>query len=376
MKPKMRTIEDKALLLLLVGVGAAFTWILLPFYGAVLWGVVLAIVFAPPYRRLLTALGGRTNFAASVTVLLILTIVILPLLLIGAALVQEASSLFGKMQSGVIDPVQFLQKFLDALPRSAVSFLDRFGLASTGGVQEKLSVGLIKSSQFIAAQILNIGQGTFDFVANLFVMLYLLFFLLRDGNKISNLIKNAIPLRDKHQRALLVKFAVVIRATVKGDMVVALIQGALGGLIFWTLGIGAPLLWSVVMAFFSLLPAVGTSLVWMPVAIYLLATGAIWQGIVLIMFGALVIGLVDNVLRPILVGKDTKMPDYVVLLSTLGGIEAFGLNGFVIGPTIAAMFIATWDIYLGLGRDAQLDRADELAAPTSKRLKNPHRRLF
>jgi len=99
------------------------------------------------------------------------------------------------------------------------------------------------------------------------------------------------------------------------------------------------------MAFLSLLPAIGSGLVWMPVAIYLLATGAIWQGIVLIAYGALVIGLVDNFLRPVLVGKDTKMPDYVVFFSTLGGIEAFGLNGFVIGPVVAAMFIAVWDIF-------------------------------
>lgn len=362
MKAKMRTIEDKALLILLVFVGAAFAWILLPFYGAVLWGVVIAIVFAPLYRWLLRVLANRSNTAALITVLLILMIVILPLMLIGAALAQEASNFFGKIQSGAIDLTQFLQKILDALPTAVVRLLDGFGLGNTGGVQEKLSAGLVKSSQFIAAQILNIGQGTFDFFANLFVMLYLLFFLLRDGGKISTRIKNAIPLRQEHQQALLLKFAIVIRATVKGDMVIAILQGALGGSIFWALGISAPLLWSVVMAFFSLLPAIGTSLVWMPVAIYLLASGAIWQGLALIVFGAFVIGLVDNVLRPILVGKDTKMPDYIVLLSTLGGIEAFGLNGFVIGPLISAMFIASWDIYLGSGQDPRADRARSKAA--------------
>ena len=141
------------------------------------------------------------------------------------------------------------------------------------------------------------------------------------------------------------KFTVVIRATIKGNMVVAMLQGALGGLMLWFLGIGGALLWAVVMAFLSLLPAVGAGLVWVPVAIYLLATGAIWQGVVLIAFGVFVIGMVDNVLRPILVGKDTKMPDYVVLISTLGGIAMFGLNGFIIGPVIAAMFIAVWDIF-------------------------------
>jgi predicted PurR-regulated permease PerM len=138
---------------------------------------------------------------------------------------------------------------------------------------------------------------------------------------------------------------VVIRATVKGSILVAMAQGALGGVIFWILGINAALLWAVLMAFLSLLPAVGAGLVWMPVALYLLATGSFIQGAILIAYGFLVIGLVDNLLRPMLVGKDTKLPDYVVLISTLGGIEAFGLNGFVIGPVIAAMFIAVWDIF-------------------------------
>jgi predicted PurR-regulated permease PerM len=169
--------------------------------------------------------------------------------------------------------------------------------------------------------------------------------LLRDEDALSKRVKSAIPLRPEQLNALLLKFTVVIRATVKGDLLVALLQGALGGLIFWFLGITASLLWAVLMAFLSLLPAIGADLVWAPVAIYLLATGSVWQGVVLIAYGALVIGLVDNFLRPILVGKDTKMPDYVVLISTLGGIEAFGLNGFVIGPVIAAMFIAVWDIF-------------------------------
>jgi predicted PurR-regulated permease PerM len=131
----------------------------------------------------------------------------------------------------------------------------------------------------------------------------------------------------------------------KGTLFVAIVQGALGGLIFWILGIHAPVLWGVVMGLFSLLPAVGAAIVWLPTAIYFLATGAIWEGVVLIAFGAFVIGLVDNLLRPFLVGKDTELPDYLVLISTLGGIAMFGLNGFVIGPVIAAMFIAVWDIF-------------------------------
>jgi len=137
----------------------------------------------------------------------------------------------------------------------------------------------------------------------------------------------------------------VIRATVKGNIAVAATQGALGGLIFWVLGIQGPVLWGVIMAFLSLLPAVGASLIWGPVTLYFLATGATWQGITLALYGVGVIGLVDNLLRPLLVGKDTKMPDYVVLISTLGGMALFGLTGFVIGPVVAALFMATWDLY-------------------------------
>ena len=134
---------------------------------------------------------------------------------------------------------------------------------------------------------------------------------------------------------------------------VAIVQGALGGLAFWALGVGPALLWAVVMGFLSLLPAVGTALVWLPVALYLFAIGATWQAIALIAFGVFVIGLVDNVLRPLLVGKDTKMPDYVVLLSTLGGMTVFGFNGFVIGPIVAAMFMAVWDTLAA--RQARID---------------------
>ena len=340
----MRTLEDSAFLLLIIAVSLAFTWILLPFYGAVLWGTVTAILFVPLYRRLLKLMKRRRNLAALSTVIIIIAIVILPVTLIGALLTQEALEFYQRVQSGELDLVRFFQQVHDLLPEWAINLLDRFGLASLGAVQEKLSTGLMKASQFIATQALSIGQSAFDFIANLFVMLYLLFFLLRDEDTLSKRIRDASPLRAEQQKAFLLKFTIVIRATVKGDMLVALLQGMLGGLIFWVLGIGAPLLWAVVMAFFSLLPAIGAGLIWIPVAVYLLAIGSIWQGLVLIAFGALVIGLVDNLLRPILVGKDTKMPDYLVLISTVGGIATFGLNGFVIGPLIAAMFIAAWDI--------------------------------
>jgi predicted PurR-regulated permease PerM len=184
-----------------------------------------------------------------------------------------------------------------------------------------------------------------DFLVSMTIMLYLLFFLLRDGQALSVRIKGAVPLSRKYKARLFGNFTTVIRATVKGNVLVALAQGTLGGLAFWFLGVRAPLLWAVVMAFLSLLPAIGAALVWAPVAVYFLVTGSVWQGVALIAYGTFVIGLVDNVLRPVLVGKDIKLPDYLVLLSTIGGMALFGLNGFVIGPVIAALFVACWDLF-------------------------------
>jgi predicted PurR-regulated permease PerM len=322
-------LEDKAFVALLVAVSLAFGWILWPFFGAVLWGVILAIIFAPPYRRLLKSLRQRRTLAALATLGMILVLVILPLTLLTALLVQEGAAVYERIQSGEFDIGRYFQQTFNALPGWGTDLLDRFGLTNLGLVEERLSAALKKSSQFLAGQALNLGQNT-------------LFFLLRDGDALVETIRAAIPLHPEQLRTLASRFTGVIRATVKGTLVVAVVQGALGGLIFWLLGIHAPALWATVMALLSLLPAVGAALVWLPVAVYFLATGATWQGIVLIAYGVLVIGLVDNVLRPILVGKDTRIPDYVVLIATLGGIAILGINGFVLGPVIAAMFIAVW----------------------------------
>jgi predicted PurR-regulated permease PerM len=341
----VRNLEDKTFLLLVIVVSAAFAWVLWPFYGAILWGTITAIVFVPLYRWVFKLLPQRRNLAAGTTVLIIIVMVILPLTLITMALLQEASSVYQSIESGQLNFDRYFQQVFEALPAWAANLLARFGLTNLDAVQQKLSLGLTAGSQFLTTQIINVGQNTFNFVVSLILMLYLLFFLLRDGKELLRSIRDAIPLHADQKRALFEKFTVVIRATVKGNIVVAIAQGALGGLIFWTLGIHAPLLWAVLMAFLSLVPAVGAGLVWLPVAIYFLITGATWQGMVLIAYGVLVISVVDNILRPILVGKDTKLPDYVVLISTLGGISVFGINGFVLGPVIAAMFMAIWHIF-------------------------------
>jgi predicted PurR-regulated permease PerM len=348
-------LEDRVFLLLIVMVSLAFVWILWPMSGAVLWGTVIAILFAPLYRWLSRVMRRRRNLAALTTLAIIVVMVILPLALVTVSLLQEAAGVYARIQAGELNVGRYFRQVYDALPAWAVGLLDRFELTNLGELQKALSAGLLRGSQFLAAQAINLGQNTFQFIVSLFVMVYLLFFLLRDGDVLFRRIRTAIPLRPEHKRALFEKFTIVIRATVKGNIVVALLQGALGGLIFWLLGIHAPLLWAVVMAVLSLLPAVGAGLVWLPVAVYLLATGSVWQGIVLIAYGVLVIGLVDNVVRPILVGQDTKMPDYVVLISTLGGLAIFGINGFVIGPVIAAIFMAAWDILAATRSEVPID---------------------
>ena len=340
------SLEDKFFLYLLVVVSLGFLWVLWPFYGAVFWGAVFAIVFNSLFVRLLRKMPVKRTVAALLTLSIILVLVILPVGLISGLLAQEAANVYQRIQSGELSLTRYFQQIQEALPAWVTGMLDRSGLGNLGLIQERLSASLTQGSQIIAAQALSIGQNAFDFFVSFFIMLYLLFFFLRDGGALSRRIKEAIPLEGEIKRNLFVKFTTVIRATVKGNIMVAVLQGALGGLIFWFLGIHAPVLWGTLMAFLSLLPAVGAALVWIPVAIYFLATGAIWEGVLLIAFGVLVIGLVDNILRPVLVGKDTKMPDYVVLVSTIGGISLFGLNGFVIGPVIAAMFMSAWDIFM------------------------------
>ena len=337
--------ESKFFVLLLVVVSLGFLWVLSPFYGAVFWGAVFAIVFSPLHARLLKTMPTRRTLTAALALLCILLLVILPLGLLSALLVQEAGLVFQRMQSGELSFSLYFQQIYAALPDWATALLGRFGLTDVALVQDRIATSLKQGSQFFATQAFNIGQNTFDFLMGFFIMLYLLFFFLRDGSALGRRMTDTLPLEGDIKRDLSGKFITVIRATVKGNIVVAMVQGALGGLIFWILDIHAPVLWGTLMAFLSLLPAIGAAIVWLPVAIYFLVTGAVLNGLLLAAFGVLVIGLVDNVLRPLLVGKDTKLPDYLVLMSTIGGMALFGLNGFVIGPVIAAMFVAAWDLF-------------------------------
>lgn len=347
-------LQYKTLLLLVVLVTIAFIWILLPFYGAVFWAVILGIIFAPVQRRLQLRFNRPRNVTSLFTLTICLVIAILPVIVISALLVQEGTLLYKSVESGELDIAGYLAEFKDLLPASVQGLLDRMGMGDLNGLRDKIAKGAMTGSQYLATQAFSFGQGTFDFVVSFFIMLYLLFFFLRDGQELVRKLRTAVPLAEQQKRRLQLKFTRVVRATVKGNVVVAVTQGALGGFIFWALDIPSALLWAVIMAFLSLLPAVGAGIVWAPVAVYFLLSGMIWQGVVLALFGVFVIGLVDNVLRPILVGKDTRMPDYLILISTLGGMAVFGLNGFVIGPLIAALFMSTWGIFSGAKKTVRL----------------------
>lgn len=331
------------LLLALVTIG--FCWILMPFFGAIFWGAILAILFQPVQRWFAARFGKRRNLAALVTLSLIVLIVIIPLTFVAATLVQEIALAYQQIKAAQPNMTGWFQDVVHALPTSIQRILRGYGLTDIASVQKKLTDGAAAISQFVATQAFSIGQNAFQFIVSFGIMLYLVFFLLRDGGEIGRRVRRALPLDEDHKHLLLTKFTTVVRATVKGNIAVALVQGALGGLIFWILGIDGVLLWGALMAFLSLLPAIGAGLVWAPAAIYFGVTGQIWKCVILVVFCVGVIGLVDNLLRPILVGKDTKMPDWVVLISTLGGMALFGINGFVIGPLVAALFMASWDIF-------------------------------
>lgn len=337
-------LETRTFLAMLVGVSLAFVFLMKPFFGPIFWAIAIALIFHPFQMFLVRRLGERPNMNALITLTVCMLIVVIPVLVLVTSLVAEGLGIYQQIQDGEIRPGEYIDQVNKSFP-AIQAFLAQFDI-NFSEIRDRVVSLFVGGSQFLAKQALGVGQNTFQFFLGLALMVYLAFFLLRDGNKLVDLLIRALPLGDERERLLFAKFAEVTRATVKGNLLIAIIQGALGGIIFWTLGIGGALLWGVVMAIFSLLPAVGAALVWVPAAIYLAAVGHVVQAVILTIFGVVVIGLADNLLRPILVGRDTKLPDYIVLLSTLGGIAMFGINGFVMGPLVAALFMAFWGIFI------------------------------
>jgi predicted PurR-regulated permease PerM len=335
-----RRVQQVWFLILLGAVSVAFIWLTLDFIEPVFWAAVLAIIFNPLQRQLDGLFRGRTSLAALAGTLFILLVVFVPLLLMGIAVSQEALGLYDRIQKGNVNLEEFLTR-IDPMLRDLTS---RLGIEPSV-VERRIYETAGSAAQLIATRAVIVGQNLLAVIAKAALMLYLLFFFLRDGDQLVAMLGRAIPMGVQRQKTLFNRFASVTRATLKGTLLVGLVQGALGGILFAILGLRAPAFWGVIMAMLSMLPLVGPAIVWAPVAIYLMVTGSVTKGIILVVGGVVVVGMADNIMRPLVVGRETRMPDYLVLLSTLGGLSVFGAAGFVAGPVLAALFLSVWDMF-------------------------------
>ena len=337
-----RPLERGGFLLFLALVSLALVVVVMPFLQPMLWAALAAIMFQPLFRWFLERRPGRDNQAAAATLLVIAIAVVLPAFLIGSAVVNEAAGLVIAFQEGRINVSDWFDDVFAALPANIRSSLDASGWGDFSDLQQRAQEFAQASLGLIAQQALAIGGSVFGYVLAFGITLYVSYFLLRDGRRIGEAVLSSLPFERSIADRLAERFLGIVRATIKGSVVVGLVQGALGAITFWIVGIPSVMLLGVIMAIASLLPAVGPAIVWVPAAIYLLATGAIWQGVVVIISGVAVIGMIDNVLRPILVGRDTGIPDWLILVTTLGGIALLGLSGIVVGPLVAGLFLASW----------------------------------
>lgn len=339
-----RRFEGKAFGIFLVLISALTAYIVWPFAFALLWAVVASIMFQPLYRQFLGRLGGRETRAALATLVIIIVSVIIPLLIIGAMVTDEAMDLYQTVQNQKIDVSGYFGSVHDSLPSRLQSLVDASGYGEFTGVQAKISRLLSESAGLIAQYALSIGSNALSFLLAFAIGLYVTFFLLRDGSRLASTFEQTLPFEASVSNRLTSRFTEIVRATIKGSVVVGIVQGLLGAITFVIAGLPSAALFGVLMAIASLLPAVGPALIWGPAAIYLFFAGEICQAIFVTCSGFFIIGMADNVLRPILVGRSTGMPDWVVLVSTLGGIAAFGLSGIVLGPAIVGLFMCAWGI--------------------------------
>jgi predicted PurR-regulated permease PerM len=374
-----KNFPDLFLLILIALVTFAFIGLIEGFLLAVFWAVIFAILFAGSFEKWLVRVKGKRNLAASITLLQILLIVILPLAIIGSVVVNEAIDYYQQVNSSEVNIQQRISNLRELIPVND-RLLEQFG-TSVEEIEQNVLNFITGSLQTVASRAVGVTQNVFGFFLNLFLMLYILYFFLRDGKQLVRDLVWVLPIGDEREWTLLRRFDKVSRATVKGSLLVALVQGSLGGILFWIVGIPAAFIWGVIMVLLSLLP-VGSAVIWLPAAIILIAEGAVGKGVAVILVGALLIGLVDNLLRPRLVGQDTKLPDYLILLSTLGGLSVFGISGFVLGPIIAALFVSCWQImgveYGGTRTEAKdfvEDKLDTNIFVPDEEIENPPKEL-
>ncbi|MFL0354931.1 AI-2E family transporter [Erythrobacter sp. GH1-10] len=337
-------LQQISFLLIIVVVTFLLVWIAWPFATPLLWSALAAIMFQPLYKWCLKKCRGKRNPAAILTLTIITLAVILPALWIGTLVVQEALALISALQEDPIDLAAWANSIYEMLPKTAQEMIDQSGWADMSEAQDRLQDLLGESSGMIASQAFSIGSGALSFILSFGLGLYVLYFLLRDGSRIGETILHSVPLEREIADRLAERFLGIVRAVIKGSGVVGLVQGTLGGITMAIAGVPSALLMGVLMAILALIPAIGTALVWGPVGVWLLVTGQVWQGVFVLGSGFIIISSADNVLRPILVGRDTGIPDWIILVTTLGGLSIAGFSGIVLGPLAAGLFLASWSI--------------------------------
>ena len=312
------------------------------FLEAVFMAAVFSGMMHGLYRRITRRLGGRKTTSAVLTILVFVVVLIVPLLAFLGVVVSQAVEV-----SASVGP--FVEREMSQ-PHELGQLLQRIPFwESVQPYQDLISVKVAEFAgrlgTFLVSSVASASRGTAVFFFNLFVMLYAMFFFLVHGKQYLATVLYYVPLESEAENRLVSKFVSVARATIKGTLVIGVVQGGLAGLAFWIVGIKGWAFWTVVMMILSIIPGIGTALVWVPAVIYLLASGQTGSAIGLGAWCAVIVGAVDNVLRPRLVGRDTQMSDLLVLLSTLGGILFFGASGLIIGPIVAALWITVWEIY-------------------------------
>ena len=318
-----------------------------PFIEVLLWAVVLVVVFYPVHKRIEARMNGSA-WSAVVSTLLVIVTILVPLTLITYAVVRELTGFADALQGNI-------QSLLD--PNSPTTgkylrWLGQYVNIEQWLSREEIVKRLGSYSSAIAGRAQSIVVGLLGVVIEIFFVIFTMYYLFRDGDRLRAALRFSLPLEGLKANEIIERTREVISASVYGVLVIATIQGALGGLIFFALGLPSPLLWGVVMMFFSMIPMAGAFIVWVPAAIYLLIMGHYVKAVILIAFGALVIGSVDNFLRPKLVGERTRLHELLIFFSVLGGLQFFGVLGLVLGPAVVAITLALLDIVRQAGASA------------------------
>jgi predicted PurR-regulated permease PerM len=324
-----------ALVLALV-FGLYLCWqMVLPFLNVILWALVLVVVFQPVHRRLLVRMG-KPGWAAILSTLLVVVTILGPVTIVTVAVITELRDTASRLETNPVQLFSFDSPILGPALRWLDQYIDIGRFQSPTFVREQLEAW----TGTLANRTIGVVGGAVAVVVQMVLVVFTMFYLFRDGAALRRAIDDMLPLERSQTHDVLARTREVIGATVYGVIVIALIQGVLGAFIFWVLGLPSPLLWGVVMFFLSMIPMAGAFLVWAPAAIFLAFTGAWARAIVLVVWGVLVVGSIDNVLSPKLVGKRTRLHELLIFFSVLGGIEVFGVLGLVLGPVVVAITLA------------------------------------